>query len=150
MAEDTLPDFPDAFLTPRDAYIYGKPGEWAIIIGLQPFALDGETVETVVSLDAFPWDVAHPRELAGTTHTYSAEDRDELDVEGSIYLRHAHHPVDVSRVAFGPADAGGVQVTIKCDLDFDFEGGGFKNRPARIACRLMFGEPKARSYRVIR
>jgi hypothetical protein len=150
MAENTLPHFPDAFLTPRDTYIYGKAGEWAIIIGLQPFELDGETVKTTVSLDSFPWDVERPRELAGATHEYSADDRCDQNIEGSVYLRHAHHPVDVSRVAFGRADADGVQVTVDCDLDFDFEGGGFKNRAARIACRLKFGEPKDRSYRIIR
>ena len=54
MNEPALRDFPDAFLKPRDGFIYGKPGEWAGVIALEPFQLDGETTNTKIVLDAFP------------------------------------------------------------------------------------------------
>jgi hypothetical protein len=150
-----MPEFPDAFLRPSDAYIYGKPGEWAIVIALEPFRLDDETVRTQIDLDAFPWGVGHPLELAGTSHEFSAGDRDESGVEGSMYLRHAHHPVDVSRISFAGAGGEALQATIECDFVFDFEGGRFNNRSARITCRIECREPDmtkgtVKSYRVIR
>ncbi|MGE5611646.1 MAG: hypothetical protein ACM359_20530 [Bacillota bacterium] len=151
MNEEILPEFPDAFLSIRKAYIYGKPGEWAIIIVLKPFELDGEGVETQITLDAFPWGVRDPLKLAGMAYDYSADDRDKHNIEGSICLRHAHHPVDVSRIALGKAEANTVQATIDCNFDFDCEGAGFRNRSARITCELECGVPKeAHSYRVIK
>ncbi|MDB5300089.1 MAG: hypothetical protein JWO87_1752 [Phycisphaerales bacterium] len=142
MTPTELPDFPDEFLRPSDAYIYGKPGMWAIIIALAPFELDGKVVKTEIGLDAFPWDVKHPRELAGTTHEYSAEQRDEFNIEGAVYFRGGHHPVDVSRVSFGDASDDELHVTVECYFDFSFEDGGFENRSAQIACALKCREPK--------
>ena len=87
-----------------------------------------------------------------TTHVYDQEAREEIGLEGSIYLRGAHHPVDLRGVAFGKIDAGGaLPVTIDADIDFDFEGAGFENRSVRLSCLLKIGEPRGEAnFRVIR
>ena len=149
MPNETLPDFPDAFLKVRQAFIYGKPGEWVIIIALEPFEYDGETVSTKFNFDAFPWDVREPSELAGTSHSFSREVREKSNIEGSIYLNHAHNPVDIRCIEFGQSNLEGVEATLSFDIDFDFEGGGFKNRAGTITCLLQCKNPTV-GYRVIK
>lgn len=81
----------------------------------------------------------------------------ERSLRGSVYIRHAHNPVLPRRIAFGPlttdATVERIPVTIDCEIDFEFEGSGFANRPATIQCVLTCGTPSGpfvRSYRVIK
>ena len=47
---------------------------------------------------------------------------DAPKIDGSIYLSHAHHPVDVTTIRFGEVAEGALSVEIEAVLDLEFEG----------------------------
>ncbi len=148
MAADKLPEFPDSYLSIKEAFIYGKPGRWAAILVLRPFNLDNKEVATKIVIDAFSMKVVDPRLLANQEFTFPTDEA-RRDLEGSIYLRSAHHPIDVSRVVFGPASQDVLRATIDMAFVFDHEGAGFQNRTATITCGLQCCQPKGISYVII-
>jgi hypothetical protein len=84
---------------------------------------DGTRVETSVRVDsiAFSGDPSSVEDLAGRSFAFDPDD-DEPD--GSVYVSHAHHPVDVARIAFGAVGEGRIATTLHARVDWAFEGLG--------------------------
>lgn len=43
-------------------------------------------------------------------------------IDGSVFIVHAHHPIDVSRIEFGSLKGGGIEATIQMVIRFEYEG----------------------------
>lgn len=108
-----------------------------ITVPLKAFTLPGEKkrVKTEFQLDF----IELPEEpfqgyaaLAGTTYEVP-----EGYVDGSIYVRGAHNPLNVTSIAFSHAQRGLVYVRIAAAIDFESEGSGFANsRPFMLDVAL--------------
>ena len=65
--------------------------------------------------------------LAGRTFTFPVNPEDGY-IDGSIYIDHVHHPVDITAIRFGPLVGSVIEVELEGDLNLEFEGlGSFAN-----------------------
>ncbi len=110
----------------------------SITIPIKPFRLDSERVETSVRLDSInlpaTWE-----EMEGQTFDFPVNPDDGY-IDGSIYLRSAHSPVNVTRIKFGVRKDDLVEATLTMEFDFDFEGVGQENESARWKTKLRLEE----------
>jgi hypothetical protein len=88
---------------------------------LAPFELDGEVMETSVRLDLINCGVDAWRKVEHQTFTFPVNPTPGC-IDGSIYLGGAHHPADVTRIAFGPIRESRVAVELDVRFDFTYEG----------------------------
>ncbi len=124
-------------LKPRHAVIAGEPGCASIHIDMAPFVCDGELIDTSIRLDGVDIPV-HLRELLGKSYTFAVGEDAEID--GSIYLDHAHHPVDISSLTFHAGRDGSVTMVVKGVYLFEFEGlHGLKNTPFTFGVGVSSG-----------
>lgn len=108
-------------------------GFGSVVFELNPFTVDealaevsgmdaGELVDTSVEVELIAFDgVSKATDLAGRTFEF---DPTADEPEGSVYVQHAHHPVDVERIVFGEMQAGHVSATLHARADWSFEGLG--------------------------
>ena len=92
-----------------------------IRVPLKPFALEGATIETSVRLDFVRLPATDLDALSHRTFDF-ALNPDEGYIDGSIYMDGAHHPVDVSKIAFGRAVDDTIHAAFTSVIDFAFEG----------------------------
>ena len=128
-----LQEFPTDKLKPLPGYLWGPEDGLCITVPLQPFSLvieeDGDeiTFETLLRLD----EVELPSDcfeiLAGRTFTFPVNPEDGY-IDGSIYIDHAHCPVDITTIRFGSLVGNAIEVELEGDLSLEFEGlGNFAN-----------------------
>src|SRR5262245_34536093 len=90
----SLETFPKEILVPSSASIRHIVDVFRIEIHLQPFTLDNEAIAT-----SFVFEGVHlPRDTQAWAHRSFTFPRNPTDgyIDGSIYLRHVHNPVDVT------------------------------------------------------
>lgn len=98
---------------------------YTIFLPISKFVIDNEIVETSIRLDFI--------ELKETLKTYIGKTVSfpinpiEGYIDGSIYMRNAHNPVDVTEIKFLNIENGNLTTEITMNFDFEFENIGFKN-----------------------
>jgi hypothetical protein len=133
-----LEPFPKASLVPERAVICtGNPG-FDILIHIRPFVLDGESVRTAFNLDGVRLP-ADTRAWADRRFTFPRNPENGY-VDGSIYLRHAHNPVDVTSIRFGERRGNSIHAEFFIHMDFEFEGTGFENTDIQISVPLEIAD----------
>jgi hypothetical protein len=115
--------FPTALLTPDRGAIFGQTGDAAIEVPIKPFSLPGQEGLCVTSLilEGIGLSTLDLAQLAGTSYKFPVNPAPGY-IDGSIYLSHAHHPVDVTTIRFGEVAEGALSVEIEAVLDLEFEG----------------------------
>jgi hypothetical protein len=111
--------------------VYGPHplGGFFIRVPLAPFRFRDELVSTSVRLDRVMLQNAVPDSLEAKTFSFPVNPAAGF-IDGSIYIDGAHHPVDVTEIAFGHMRKSGGTATFKCIIDFTFEGlGDFGKTP---------------------
>ncbi len=103
----------------QDEYTY------AFNIPISPFELDEENVETSLRLDFIK--LSKPIENYIDETVAFPVNPNEGYIDGSIYLKGAHNPVDVTAIKFIKLQDGILKVEMNMDFIFEFEGIGFKN-----------------------
>lgn len=120
--------FPLHLLHPRPAIIRGTPGEYSIEIPLAPFRLplasaepEDLEIETSIHLDFINLPSMKWNELHGRRFEFPVNPEDGY-IDGSIYIEHAHHPVDVASIAFTDIHDGKLTARMTMRMLFEFEG----------------------------
>ena len=109
-----------------------------IRIPLDPFRLDGATVKTSVRLDFVRLPDVRWDALAHQTFQFP-QNPEAGFIDGSMYIDGAHHPIDVTKVAFGQVTGGAIRATFTSVIDFAFEGlGDFVKTPWTFAALLAW------------
>ncbi|MFT6835395.1 MAG: hypothetical protein ACJA0H_001433 [Francisellaceae bacterium] len=94
----------------------------SIKIELMPFEYHGsETVETEILLEGIKLPVEDFESLQGNTYIFPVNPEDGY-IDGSLYLEHAHHPVDVTKIIFGKLKGSMLEATIEGTVALSFEG----------------------------
>jgi hypothetical protein len=96
-----------------------------IVLLIATFILDQEPVDTSLRFDH----IALPEPLetyVGQTVSFPVNP-EEGYIDGSMYLRSAHNPVDISAIRFVAIKEDVIIVELTMDFVFDFEGIGFNN-----------------------
>ena len=100
-------------------------GRYNIEVPISKFILDDKTIATSLRLDFI--------RLPNKLETYIGEkitfpvNPTEGYIDGSIYLRDAHNPVDVTEIHFLEMENNKLIVEMTMNFVFDFEGIGFEN-----------------------
>ncbi len=119
--------FPVEKLIPSLGSIRFEAEEAFIHIPIEPFSLeltDGEIVEDIdtsirldfIDLDRLPFEKLTEKEFQFPVNP------DDGFIDGSIYIEHAHHPVDVTKIAFGTAEGDSIPVTLEMSFIVEFSG----------------------------
>jgi hypothetical protein len=93
----------------------------SIEIPVAPFTLDGEVVETEIRMDEVRLPTADVHKLARQTFSFPTNPNAGY-IDASIYIQHAHHPVDVTSIRFSHAAEESVEAEFEMMLVFEFEG----------------------------
>jgi hypothetical protein len=107
-----MENFSPKDLKARYAILYGIPGDISIDILMKPFLLNKEIVDTAICLDGIDLSSNMLRDLAGKSFEFPTNP-DESYIDGSIYLEHAHHPVDVASLNFSKSRDGYLTLILK-------------------------------------
>ena len=96
-----------------------------IEVQIAEFILDEKTIETSLRLDF----IRLPNKLESYIRKKITFPLNPIEgyIDGSIYLRDAHNPVDVSEIHFIRIENNKLFVEMKLNFVFDFEGIGFEN-----------------------
>ena len=128
--EDLTNTFTVAKLSPISGTLRFAGAGSAIDIQLKPFVLDDERIDTSISLDL----IELPERLAGIENKKFKFpiSPNEGYIDGSMFLYHAHHPVDVTEIHFGKLsnDKKSIPVRLKMAFNFQYEGSRFANEKA--------------------
>ena len=138
--------FPTDLLRPQTGTLSGPASDASVTIPLAPFEFDGDLteedgpVETEIRLDGLRLPSTDPADLAGRRFEFPLNPEDGY-VDGSVYVEHAHHPVDVSVVEFGERRGDRLAATFEVVLAFEYEGlGDYADTPARLVTELRVAE----------
>jgi hypothetical protein len=131
----SLETFPKESLVPKAASIRHAGDLFSIQIELQPFTLDDEEVTTSFIFEG----VRLPSDLQTWARRSFTFPRNPTDgyIDGSIYLRHAHNPADVTCIKFGGRSGDSIGAKFSVCLVFEFEGIGFQNTDIQISVPLQ-------------
>lgn len=98
---------------------------YTLILPISKFILDTEIIETSIRLDFV--ELTEPLiSYIGKTIIFPINP-EEGYIDGSVYLRNAHNPVDVTEIRFATLKEGNLTIEISMQFIFDYEGIGFKN-----------------------
>ena len=128
--KNKLIDITENFTVKHFTYLEGTiskfdEGRYNIEVPIEKFILDDKTIATSLRLDFI--------KLPNKLETYIGEkitfpvNPTEGYIDGSIYLRDAHNPVDVTEIHFLEMENNTLLVEITMNFVFDFEGIGFEN-----------------------
>lgn len=117
---DDMVEFPSRLLVPTSAVLSGSPGEHSIEIYLDEFELDGETIDTSFRFDWIDGLPASLNDCVGRRFEFPVNPDDGYG-DGSIYLVHAHHPADLTRLSF-EEHGGQVFARLEVRVQLSFEG----------------------------
>jgi len=96
-----------------------------IEVAIKPFTLPGHEdqgeVETALILEGIVLPSADLAHLAGKSYKFPVNPAPGY-IDGSIYISHCHHPVDVTVIRFGEMSGEALAVEVEAVLDLEFEG----------------------------
>ncbi len=113
--------FPIEVLEPRGGVLSGSGGDAMIEIPLAPFQLDDLEVSTAIVLGGIELPTVELEELAGRRFSFPVNPEDGY-IDGSVYIEHAHHPVDVTSIEFGNIAPRGLEAKLQMQFVFQHEG----------------------------
>lgn len=114
-----------------------KGKQSTIEIPINPFILDGQDVKTSIWLEEinFPSELEH---LANHQFQFPINP-EEGYIDGSIYLRNVHNPVDVTSITFGDTVLDQKYIIATIFFNFLFDGIGFQNESVTRKIKLEIG-----------
>ncbi len=101
--------------------IWGEDENVTIEIALKPFVLEGQTVNTSVRLDRIALPTTNLTALENQSFQFPVNPTDGY-IDGSVYIDGAHHPIDVTNIAFGTFSRSGLRASFQAKLMLEFEG----------------------------
>ncbi len=121
-----LEDFPLERLDTLPGIISRRNDRFDIAIGLRPFELDGGTVSTAFRLDGI--ELPAEGQLSWQRGIFEFPTNPEPGyVDGSLYLRHSHNPIDLTRIEFGEFRDNRINAKLTLSILFEYEHTGFSN-----------------------
>jgi len=139
--EENPSDYPDLtsnFSVTKWEFLQGEfnkeEGYYSIVLPVSKFVLDDEIISTSVQLYAI--------ELPETLQNYIGKTvsfpitPNEGYIDGSVYLRNAHNPVDVPEIKFLKLENDVIELELTMKFDFEYEGIGFKNETIKSVVKL--------------
>lgn len=107
---------------------------YRIDIPISKFFLDDEVIETSIILDQIQLPDSIDK-LIGKELTFAINPVEGY-IDGSIYLRNVHNPVDVSKLVIKDLKNKMLDVELHLHFVFDYEGIGFKNEHLVLQVKL--------------
>lgn len=108
---------------------------YTIFLPVSKFVLDGEIIST--SVDLYAIELPEPlQNYLGKTIEFPVNP-DLGYIDGSIYLRHAHNPVDVTKIRFLRFENDSLELELTMKFDFEYEDIGFKNEEITSAVTVL-------------
>jgi len=115
-------DFPLESLVPQIGTMTWNNFGASLDIPLEPFELPfAGKVETRILIDCLPFEQGNAASLIGLSLEFPADYRPERP-EGSIYIEHAHHPVDLTAISLRAAEGDEIEADLAVRFAFNFEG----------------------------
>ncbi|MFE3849500.1 hypothetical protein ACFX5D_16210 [Flavobacterium sp. LB3P45] len=102
-----------------------EDNQYTMFLPISKFVLDNKIVDTSIRLDF----IALPENLEsciGKTLNFPINPAEGY-IDGSVYIRNAHNPVDVTEIKFLNIENDKLTAEITMTFDFEFEATGFKN-----------------------
>ena len=112
--------FPSDLIKPASATLSGEVGNGSVNISLEPFTIGDETIEAEIVADLVNLPTHDFSSLAKTVHEFPVNPEDGY-IEASVYIEHAHHPVDINKLTFGEVNGETIQVTADANFVFSLE-----------------------------
>ncbi|WP_136635185.1 hypothetical protein [Pseudooceanicola onchidii] len=116
--------FPIDTLTVRRATLEGGRHGQTLSLDLAAFTIplrgEDQTFLTAAVFDGIDLPSTRARDLAGQVYDFPANPDDGY-IDGSIYIDNRHHPVDATRLAFGPITGDVLPLTLTTRLVLSFE-----------------------------
>lgn len=136
------PDLTDSFSISQLNFELGciesRENEFYISIPISKFVLDNEIIKTAITLDRIVLS-QNIQQLIGTIIHFNINP-EEGYIDGSVYLRSAHNPVDVSEINFISIENKILTIEIVMEFVFEFENIGFANEKAKSVFELTIIE----------
>ena len=140
--EENPNDYPDLtadFSVTKWEFLQGQlkkdeENYYSIILPVSKFVLEEEIVSTSVQLYAIELLETLPSYI-GKTISFPVNPNDGY-IDGSVYLRNAHNPVNVSEIKFLKLKNELIEVEITMKFDFEYEGIEFKNEILKTVVKL--------------
>ncbi len=110
--------FPIDKLNPISGRIEGVESDASITIDIHPFSLqiyEGEGAEKIITslrLSSVKLPTLDIKKLQNRAYKFPLNSHED-HIDGSIYVEHAHHPVDVNCLKFGSFDGSLIGVDIR-------------------------------------
>lgn len=127
-------EFLDEWVVPREGTI--RPSRlqgYEIEVPLAPFELSEGRVETSIRLDFV--DLPQLSEIEKQTFAFPTNPEPGY-IDGSIYLREVHNPVEVTELTFGSWQGDRIEARLRIRFLFEFEESGFRDRDALLTPKL--------------
>ena len=132
-------DLTDDFSLTKWEFLQGKCNKeegdfYSINLPVSKFVLDDEVVATSVQLYAI--------ELSENLHNYIGKtvsfptNPNDGYIDGSVYLRNAHNPVNVTEFKFLSLEKDILELELTMKFDFEYESIGFKNETIKSVVKL--------------
>ncbi|MEE1899701.1 hypothetical protein V1389_15245 [Flavobacterium rakeshii] len=108
---------------------------YCIVLPVSKFVLDDEIISTSINLYAI--------ELPETLHSYVGKtisfpvNPNEGYIDGSVFLRNAHNPVDVTEIRFLKLEKDFIELELTMMFDFEYEDIGLKNETTKYLVQLV-------------
>jgi len=116
-----LAQFPKDLIRPLKAVLTRQPNSATIVIDLEPFELPNIAVESDIVLDGIALNEFDLEALEGQVLTFPVNP-DNGYIDGSLYIEHAHHPVDVTKIEFDAPSGPTCLVSFTIRFLLSFEG----------------------------
>lgn len=128
--KEDYPNLTESFSVDKFEFLEGSIQEFednffTIFLPISKFVLDDEIIETSIRLDG----IQLPESLSlciGKTIKFPINPVEGY-IDGSIYLKNCHNPVDVTEINFLKLENQKLTLVMKMNFDFEYESIGFNN-----------------------
>jgi len=146
--EENPNDYPDLthdFSVVKWEFLQGQFNQeeenyYSIILPVSKFVLDDEIISTSVQLYAIELPETLPGYI-GKTVSFPVNPNEGY-IDGSVYLRNAHNPVDVPEIKFLKLENDVIELELTMKFDFEYESIGFKNETIKSVVKLAIEPAK--------
>jgi hypothetical protein len=96
-----------------------------IHIELNPFSMNGNLIQTAISLNFIRIAVRTLKEIEHQTFIFPINPVAGF-IDGSLYLLDVHNPVDVKKIEFKNWENNTIDAVVYYDIDFEYENTGYE------------------------
>lgn len=107
---------------------------YSIVLPVSKFILDNEIISTSVQMYAIEL-TETLQNYIGKTVSFPLNPNDGY-IDGSVYLKNAHNPVDVPKFKFLSIGKDILELELTMKFDFEYESIGFKNETIKSVVKL--------------